>query len=275
MNEKRATPSFSILTHANGTKTLVDSENHQAMHSQVGPVDEANAVYAALAKIEERLCSPDSVIRLYDVGMGTAANVLATFERILKCETASGALHVYSFELKPEGLRAALKATEDFSWLAPWRDTLLTLLNQGEARCSLGKVDVHWRLFVGDFYTTFHPLPAPDFIYFDFYSPRIVPELWSLDKFQSLRDHISEKACRFFTYSAATPTRLNLLLAGFFVGRGGTTPLKNETTQAAVHYTDLESPLDAEWLRHKLKTSTRVTESTSLEKLLAHPQWGL
>lgn len=273
MNEKRETSSFSVLTHTNGTKTLVDSENGQAMHSRVGPVDEAMDVYAKLARVEERLCAPDQVVRLYDVGMGTGANVLATLERILAQPEAQGRLEVYSFELKPDGLRAALEAQEDFSWLGPWREKLLTLLSTGEVRLSIGTVDVHWRLFAGDFYSAYPALPPPDFIYFDFYSPRVVPELWSLENLTVLRHHVGSTRCQFFTYSASTPTRMNLLLAGFFVGRGGSTKLKNETSVATTHFEDLQDPLTAEWLRHKLKTSAAVAGSPDREALVRHAQW--
>lgn len=245
------------------------------MHSQIGPINEANEVYASLARVEEKLCTPTSVIRLYDVGMGTGANVLATLERIKECVTASGTLEAFSFELKPEGLRAALEARDDFPWLSSWRESLLTLLEEGEIRLTLGKVHIHWRLFTGDFNGAYPELPAPDFIYFDFFSPQVVPELWSLEKFQQLRNHIGLQPCQLFTYSASTPIRMNLLLAGFFVGRGGTTRLKNETTEAATHFTDLRYPLGGEWLEHKLKTSTVVTQSPNLEKLVAHPQWTL
>lgn len=273
MNEKRAVPPFSILTHANRTKTLVDLENGQAMHSRVGPITEANKVYADLAQIEKRLCSPTHTIKLYDVGMGTAANVLATLEKIRSRPEAAGRLEVFSFETKPEGLHIALETPEDFPWLGAWREPLLELLHTGEAHFSLGAIQIDWRLLIGDFYSHIRELSAPDYIYFDFYSPRVVPELWSFEKLKALRDHIGSQQCQLLTYSASTPTRVNLLLAGFFVGRGGSTGLKNETTAATTRLEDLEAPLGRDWFEHKTKTSSFVAESPHLEALSNHPQW--
>ena len=43
--------------------------------------------------------------------------------------------------------------------------------------------------------------------------------------------------------------RVALLLAGFFVGRGGATGEKHETTVAATDRELLAQPLGAEWLR--------------------------
>ena len=45
------------------------------------------------------------------------------------------------------------------------------------------------------------------------------------------------------TYSAATPTRVTLLLAGFYVGSGVSTGMKGETTVAATRRVALGSLL--------------------------------
>jgi queuine tRNA-ribosyltransferase len=57
------------------------------------------------------------------------------------------------------------------------------------------------------------------------------------------------------TYSAATPTRSALLLAGFAVGMGNSTGHRAQTTVAALHPSDLREPLGARWLA-RLSRST-------------------
>jgi tRNA U34 5-methylaminomethyl-2-thiouridine-forming methyltransferase MnmC len=279
-----ATSDFELLSLANGSHTLVDPENGQAMHSRIGPESEARLVYAERARIEERLVDDESEIVLYDVGMGIAANVLAVFARIRETPEACGRLKVYSFETKPEGLRLALEQRDAFPMLAPWASELKTLLETREVCTRISGVEIEWRLVVGDFYVAISErsesgaddhgaIPPPDFIFFDFYSPKIVPELWSREKFQVLRRKIGDREARLYTYSAATPVRMNLLLAGFFVGEGVSTGVKNETTIAATRLEALEKPLEKKWLS-KLETSTAISDSADKEEVRRHPQWG-
>lgn len=272
---------FKILTHPNGTKTLVDLENSQSMHSRIGPEVEANIIYAERASIENHLTSADSRMVLYDVGMGTAANVLAVLKKLDEVSpTAKGDLRIFSFELKPDGLRTALDHLKDFPQLAAWETELEMLLERSATgtavEITIGNVRIQWTLRSGDFYSTMLECLAPDVIFFDFYSPKAAPELWTREKFKRLRDHIGDHPCALYTYSAATPVRMNLLLAGFFVGGGVSTRIKNETTVAHTAYSALENPIGEKWLR-KLQTSTApvITELSEEWKarLLAHEQW--
>lgn len=265
---------FRIHAHANGSHTLVDEENGQAMHSRIGPRLEANLVYAERARIEERLSENPYV--LYDVGLGTGSNVTATLDRIRDARTARGKLSIFSFETKPEGLGAAIANLADFPELAAWAGALGDLFRNSATSFRIGEVDVEWRLLAGDFYARMDEAPAPDDLYFDFYSPKVVPELWSYPSFARIREKIGDRAARLFTYSAATPVRLHLFAAGFFVGAGVSTGVKSETTVAATRLELLENPLKAGWLR-KLETSASVAGPGFAElknRVLHHPQWN-
>jgi tRNA U34 5-methylaminomethyl-2-thiouridine-forming methyltransferase MnmC len=270
--------SFRVLEHANGSKTLVDDENGQAMHSRIGPEAEARMVYADLARVEEALDRADARVVLWDVGMGIAANVLAVLDRIrdFSGTKRAGALEIVSFESKPEGLRAALERPADFPMLERWRAPLEALSSSGRADFRVGDVAVSWSLVAGDFLRSIETSgsAAPDVVLYDFYSPKVVPELWSRSAFASLRARIGERDCRLFTYSAASPTRLHLLLAGFFVGEGVSTGVKGETTVAATRFERLERPLRSEWLL-KLETSASIRGAPDKESVRSHPQWKL
>lgn len=267
---------FRVHAHSNGTHTLVDEENGQAMHSRIGPTLEANLVYAERARIEESLDGESASHVLYDVGMGTGANVIATLERIRSRPDARGRIEIFSFESKPEGLAAALANPETFPELAAWDETLRALLEKSEVRFEVGAIKVEWRLLVGDFYSRLHEASTPDSLYFDFYSPKVVPELWSLDHFTRLREKIGDHPARLFTYSAATPVRLHLFAAGFFVGAGASTGVKTETTIAATRFELLEAPLSPAWLS-KLATSSSVSGPEFARakcRAAANPQWA-
>jgi tRNA U34 5-methylaminomethyl-2-thiouridine-forming methyltransferase MnmC len=267
---------FRIRSHANGTATLVDEENGQAMHSRIGPSLEARLVYADRARIEDVLVDAGSAHVLYDVGMGTGANVAATLERVRDRSGARGRLDVYSFESKPDGLRAALGHLDAFPILIDWVPRLRELLESSETEFRLGEVDVRWRLVAGDFRVRIVEAPVPDTIYYDFYSPKIVPELWSLECFTRLREKIGAGDAALYTYSAATPVRLHLLAAGFFVGSGASTGAKSETTVAATRIERLVDPLTPTWLG-KLDASASIAApafADAKRRALANPQWA-
>ncbi|MFY0578149.1 MnmC family methyltransferase [Cystobacter fuscus] len=81
------------------------------------------------------------------------------------------------------------------------------------------------------------------------------------------------------TYSAATPTRVTLLLAGFYVGAGVSTGTKGETTVAATRRAALDSPLGERWLERWRRSSSRAPHGQPLTpeaeaRVLAHPQWS-
>jgi queuine tRNA-ribosyltransferase len=89
-------------------------------------------------------------------------------------------------------------------------------------------------------------VPA-DIVYWDPFSPRANPALWTVAAFSAAR-RIAGPRCTLYTYSASTATRLALLLAGWAVGVGDPIGDKAQTTAAAVAASDLSRPLDRGWL---------------------------
>jgi queuine tRNA-ribosyltransferase len=128
----------------------------------------------------------------------------------------------------------------------------ISLLEHGRhesPRCS-------WRLVAGDVLQGLpsEPEGSADIVFWDPFSPRANPALWTLAAFHALR-----RACRtgatVHTYSAATATRSALLLANFAVGFGVSVAEKAHTTVAAVDREDLALPLDARWLQRLQRSS--------------------
>ncbi len=271
---------FQIRQHSNGTHTLVDLANNQSMHSRIGPAEESKLVYAQPSRIESRLSNPTAEVVLYDVGMGTAANVLAVFDLISSSRNSSGTLRIFSFEEKPEGLCEALRHLDLFPVLRPWnaqlRDLLLQIKKPGSPlRFRIGDVFIEWHLWIGDFYIRLSDAPPPDFIFFDLYSPKNVSELWSYACFRKIREHLGDHPTVLITYSVATPVRLHLLAAGFYVGSGSRTSVKNETTVASTRLNLLEFPLSKGWLE-KLESSASISDQSfrhAKSAALKNPQW--
>ena len=135
-----------------------------------------------------------------------------------------------------------------------------------------------WTVYTGS-YLDAQKLPSPEVIYFDMYSPRTCPELWSTEAFKQLRALCRETTL--YTYSSSTRVRVALLLAGFFVGYGRSTGAKYDTTTAATSLAELERPLDTRWIE-RLKRShafapygdEHASQNEILEKILTLGQFS-
>ena len=91
--------------------------------------------------------------------------------------------------------------------------------------------------------------PPPHAIFYDAFSPAKNPGMWTMPLFENLfRALDPQRPCSMTTYSRSTMIRVTLLLAGFFVGVGHATGLKEETTIAANSLALIADPLDARWL---------------------------
>jgi queuine tRNA-ribosyltransferase len=133
-----------------------------------------------------------------------------------------------------------------------------------------------WRLLPGDLLETLVSERAKaDLVFWDPYSPRVNPDLWTVLAFRRLRERCLEEAA-VFTYSTATSVRAALLLSGFFVGVGDPSGPKQETTAAATRRDLLARPLEARWLERLDRSSAPLpadAPSDALELLRAHPQF--
>ncbi len=109
--------------------------------------------------------------------------------------------------------------------------------------------------------------------------------MWTLPVFENLfRALDPQRPCALTTYSRSTMLRVTLLLAGFFVGAGHATGMKEETTIAANDLSLLAEPLGQRWLERALRSdsaqplrepvySRAKLLPTTLDKLRVHPQF--
>jgi len=245
------------------------------MHSWIGPWAEATLLYVDQSAFEKECLRADQRCVIYDVGLGLAANALAAIEKY-RSSGCQGELEIVSFENDLDGIQSALEHREAWGFLSRNESAVETLCKTREWR----EAGVAWRLLEGDFRETLTLAPPPDIVFWDFYDPRTCPELWSVESFARLRARCADRRTRIFTYSASTPTRLGMALAGFFVGQGRRTPVKAETSLASTRIEDLDRPLGREWVA-KLRRSAKATpygESITLEQVLqrlkAQPQFA-
>ncbi len=224
-----------------GSTPLTETSQGQAMHSRLGAWREATEVYVTPSRIAE---STGPVV-LWDVGMGTAANAVAAIEG------SACPLDIWSFENDLDGLRTAITHSHLFPWIGRHLGLLEQLLENRSVALPGGRGA--WHLLEGDFRRTQHQATEPDLVFWDFYSPSVVPDLWNCDVFRILSGRLKPHAL-WLSYAAATPVRAALLLAGFYVSRGPSTAAKSETTQASLN--PLSPKLGTEWLG-KIDRSSR------------------
>jgi queuine tRNA-ribosyltransferase len=260
-----------ILTRS-GAPAMRDRASGEVMHPGTGPGVEPQALYVVPSRLDARLrdarhgdASDDLV--LLDVGLGAASNAIAAWrvsEALRESEAHEGApsararrLQIVSFDDDLSALELALRPehAESFALTTTGGDAnaaATALLRNGRHETSR----TTWRLSLGDFPVQLarEPSASADVVFWDFYSSKTHPHLWSLATFRELR-RVCRSGATLHTYSTATSFRAGLLLAGFAVGVGGGTGDRAETTLAAVDIADLERPLDARWLA-RLERST-------------------
>lgn len=225
-------------------RSLADGE---VMHPGVGPLVEAEQLYVRQSRLSERLLAKEGGeidrLVLFDVGLGAGSNALAA--RSASEQLAEGArLELVSFERDLGALELALAAGEPFGWRGEPASAARALLAHDVHETAR----THWRLVRGDLLEALsHQTLKADIIYWDPFSPRANPTLWTVAAFAEARRAASPR-CALYTYSASTATRLALLLAGWAVGVGDAIGDKAQTTSAAVAVSDLARPLDRRWL---------------------------
>lgn len=257
---------FELVTLRNGTRAVRHLGHDEIMHPSVGPWQEAQALYVAQSGLAERLQVEGPALCVWDVGLGAGTNAIAA----LTCARALGplqrrALHVVSFEIDLAPLRLALGDALGFPFLQPFADAALALMHSGVWQQPL----LRWELRLGDAALLWRERswPLADLVYFDPFSPASNPSLWTPSAFQQLRRHTRQdgEGCSLLTYSAATPTRVSLLLGGFFVGTGAPTGLKKETTVAQTQRRLLSQPLDRRWLARWERSTSQAPHGQPLD----------
>ncbi len=267
-------PRFEIVATRQGGPAILDRSVGEVMHPVIGAAAESEQLYAEQSRLRERLAGGGGPLVLFDVGLGAGSNALAALRAARDAARGARHLEVVSFERDTGALAlAASDAGAARLALAP-ED-----LRAARALLAHGRHEeqgARWRLAPGDALAT---LPAEaslaEVVFWDPFSPKRNPELWTVHAFCALRARCGPRAVA-FTYSAATAVRSALLLAGFCAGSGDASGPKEETTAAAVELADLSRPLDRRWLERLVRSSAPFppdAPADALDRIRAHPQF--
>ena len=291
-------PHHEIVPLPGGRATLRERATGQSMHSLVGPIPEAREVFVAQSDLERGLARAVAEHRpwvLWDMGMGVAANAVATLERVSELARTQPLpeIQVLSFESDVTSLEWVLDQAQSpepsaaWAWVDPWVEILRAALTlEGFRGPSPAGFPLAWRILQGDVLTRLTETPpafAPaDVIHWDLYSPAHSRRLWQPSVWRTLAQHLRPDG-RLVTYSAATWVRIGMLLGGLCIARGRATELKKETTLAALapHALSPTPVLPRTWMEDKLLYSTdpwpeEASDRSAARRALDHHiQWSL
>jgi len=268
---------FELITLRTGSRAVRHLVSGEVMHPAVGPWEEARRLYVDQLDPLARLRLDDGQpLRVLDVGLGAATNAVALLTAVRESGPFPRHLEVVSLERDLAPLRLALADPEGFPFLRPWAAAAGALMETGRWEGE----GVTWRLLVGDIHETLAQAGGGfEIVFYDPFSPKANPTLWTPALLARIR-----AACRedeagavLATYSAATPTRVSFLLAGFYVGAGVATGGKLETTVASTRPGLLASPLGSRWLARWERSSARGPHGAPLTEadeaaVRGHPQ---
>ncbi len=243
------------------------------MHPGVGPRVEAEALYVKQSRLAERLARPDPTpLVLFDVGLGAGSNALAARSASEGAAPGARRLAIVSFERDLGALALALAHGADFGYDGESAGAARALLAHGQHETPR----TTWRLATGDLLAALaREATRADLVFWDPFSPRNNPELWTVAAFATLRAAAAPR-CTLFTYSASTATRAAMLLAGWAVGAGDPIGDKAETTAAALTVADLARPLPPAWLSRVRRPDARLppdAPSDAAARLAHAPQF--
>lgn len=255
---------FELITLRNGARAVRHVGHGEVMHPSIGPWQEAQALYVEQSRLRERLQQFGAPLCVWDVGLGAGTNAVAALTAARDLGSARRReLVVSSFEIDLAPLRLALGDEPGFPFLRPFASAA-EMLTRDQRWSEAG---LSWQLYLGDAAPLWRNAPSADIIFFDPFSPASNPALWTPASFRRLRECAREdgEGCELYTYSAATPTRVSLLLGGFFVGAGAATGMKSETTVAATRRDRLQNPLDRRWLERWQRSSSKAPHGQALD----------
>jgi queuine tRNA-ribosyltransferase len=253
----------------------------EVMHCASDPLDEAASLYVDQSGLRDRLLeNPESEVVLWDVGLGAAANAMASIFLHEKLSESGEPcrLTIASFENDLNPLKLARGLPSLFRQVR--HPAVASLLDTSAWR---SKNDlISWTLYFGDFLDRLEEAPMPDIVFFDPFSYKTNATLWTAGAFARLYARCRSGTI-VLTYSSSTAVRTAMLAAGFWIAAGISTGAKTETTVALVPGGGAEDRyrlLGPEWLERWERSQSQLPPGASAdeagrfrEAVTDHPQF--
>lgn len=247
-------PNFSLATTEDGSLSLHETNLDELYHNRAGAFTEAITNYVEPAMQFLKLARPGgSILRVLDSCFGLGYNSLALANCL--ASAAQFKLEVEGIELDPDVLAVVPQVLAQ-PCFAALKKQALEQLNFKISVCDL-------RQFLVERKSSSIPY---DLIFHDPFSPKKVPELWSVDLFQHYYQAMAEDSAM-LTYACAPAVRGALISLGFKVFRttglgrknGGTIAIKTSNKELIQDLLQIEKTcifaIEGEELRRLGKSS--------------------
>jgi len=226
------------LKTEDGSVTLFSEQFNEPYHSvTAGALTEAVEKFCKPAGVKER--AKGKRVNLFDSCFGLGYNTFTFLQEALS-QNPKVSLKVVGYEFDLKVIEASLKL--DWGRLNNWKGVLRELLKN--RACQMGFLTLNYyrpnlqiKIYIGEGREVLRKI-APlykgyaDIIFHDPFSPKVNPELWSLELFSLLKEIIKTDGV-LTTYSASTVARKALHMAGFGVREGVSVGRKSKSTVAS------------------------------------------
>ena len=217
----------SIITTADGSKTIQIEDWNENYHSVHGALQEAKHVYIDMGLYEFINRHPQQKqLSTLEIGFGTGLNALLTATDNLASKTMITYHGIEAYPVSNEELKAL-----DYDSLVPSSSQIFDQLHN----TSWGiehKISTNFTLVKRQqFFSDLEDVNAFDIVYFDAFGPRVQPDLWTAKIFELLFKAMRPQGI-LVTYSAKGSVRRALQQVGFSVERLPGPPGKREMLRA-------------------------------------------
>lgn len=218
----------SIITTADGSKTIQIEDWNEQYHSIHGALQEAKHVYIENGLQEFLQRHPNQKhINILEIGFGTGLNAMLSAEDELALQKSILYHGIEAYPVSSDELQAL-----NYSSLLALKSEIFDQLHSA----SWNKESQITKHFVlkkrQEFFADLKDANIFDIVYFDAFGPRVQPDLWTLSIFK-----IIHTAMRFggvlVTYSAKGSVRRAMQEVGFEVERLAGPPGKREMLRAS------------------------------------------
>ncbi len=197
---------------ADQTETFLNEEVGETYHSQTGAVEEALKKYALPCRIA-RLAREKGKLRILDIFFGLGYNSAMAIDVAL-AENPRCEIEVIGLENDIEIIKKIKEVNPPLKFFKHYQK-----ITPGSLGLSEGWVRV--KVILGDARQTVKQLKDEyfDAVFFDPFSPKTMPEMWSEELFREMF-RVMKSSAVLSTYSCARMARENMAKAGLFYDEG-------------------------------------------------------
>jgi tRNA U34 5-methylaminomethyl-2-thiouridine-forming methyltransferase MnmC len=202
-----------LLTE-DGSYTFFSAAFNEAFHSRQGAKTEAIQKFVEATHLPAK--AQQNQLQILDVCYGLGYNTAAALEMIWQINPACK-VEIIGLELDESVPLAAISETFLAEWSCPVQEALVAIARQHHYQSPT----LTATLLLGDARKTIKSVMQEEFqanaIFFDPFSPRRCPQLWSIEFFQCIAQCLAPTG-RLATYSRAASVRVALQSAGLKLG---------------------------------------------------------